>query len=144
MKTQYLTDKEIDEITTAIYNDTLPTLYESISQDVEDSLSRVAIKELFEDKGIEYLKITIPELEDYILTRQARVFNTKTLRYLKPVLTGSTIFANTRGKRIPFKDLFEEEGWTFDLEEVASLYKKNNWKIAIIGKGDIVWNKIRV
>lgn len=133
MKTKYITDKEVDDITAAIYNNTLETLYKGVSEDLEADLNPKAVKELFEDKGIEYLRI--PELEEYIITRQGRVFNCKNVRYLKPVLTGSSMFVNIKGKRIPLQDAFEDNGWTYDEDEIVKNYRKNKWEVIAVGFG---------
>ena len=133
MKSGYLTDSEIDEATIAIYNDAIPAIYEDISDIMEELHNPKIVKELFEDKGIEYLRI--PEAEEYIITRQGRVFNSKTVKYVKPVITGSGVFMNIRGKRQVFEQVFENHGWTFDYEDIVKNYKDNKWGAMVVGRG---------
>jgi hypothetical protein len=133
MKSGYLTESEIDEATIAIYNDAIPAIYEDIPNTMEELHNPKVVKELFEDKGIEYLRI--PENEEYLITKQGRVFNSKGIRFVKPVITGSTMFIHIRGKRRVFEELFENHGWTFDIEEVVNNYKNNKWDAMIVGRG---------
>ena len=140
MKTRYLTDSEVDEITTAIYNDALETLYEDVSDTVDELYNPKVVKELFEDKGIEYFKI--PEYDQFIITKEGRVFNSKTIHYIKPILTGSSIFVMLKSKRESFEDLFENHGWIYDQDAIIKNYKDNNWDITPVGNGIVKYNKV--
>ena len=131
MKKAYLTEQEIDEITAAIYNDTLETLYESVPETVEDDFNREVVKEVFKDE--EYKRV---EDSEFVITRQGRIFNSKTIKFRRPSLTGSSLFfLRPNNKRVDMETFFEDNGWTFDLDEVVKRYKKKKWGITILNTG---------
>ena len=132
-KVKYLTDSEVDEITTAIYNDALETLYEDVSEDVDAIHNPHIVKELFEDKDIEYIQLE--GKPDYIVLNDGRCFNTRTLKYVQLIVTGNHITVPLNYKRYFLDEVFEDNGWTFDEEEILRTHKNNKWKIKGIGNG---------
>ena len=128
MRKTYLSDNEIDVITNAIYNDTLENYYKSLPQDDLDHNEEV-VKELF--KEIEYLRIE--QAKEYIITKEGRVFNSKTIKYRKPTVSTTTIFFMLSGGiRIDLQQEFENNGWTYDQDEILTNYKRNKWPLILL------------
>lgn len=128
MRKTYLSDNEIDVITNAIYNDTLENYYKSLPQDDLDHNEEV-VKELF--KEIEYLRIQ--QAKEYIITKEGRVFNSKTIKYRKPTVSTTTIFFMLSGGiRIDLQQEFENNGWTYDQDEILTNYKRNKWPLILL------------
>ena len=127
MKKNYLSEEEIDDITTAIYNDLTPAIYEDVSEDVVDNYNEQVVKELFKDK--EYKRVGDSE---FVITREGRIFNSKTIKYRKPTLTSVSLTVILGTERVSIQEFFEDNGWTFDLEEIARRYKNNNWGITVV------------
>lgn len=130
MKNNYLSEQEIDDITTAIYNDVTPTIYEDVSEDVVyeySGFNEQVVKEVLKDK--EWKRVGDSE---FVITREGRIFNSKTIKYRKPTLTSVSLTIMLGTQRLSLQQFFEDNGWTFDLEEIAKTYKKNKWGITIV------------
>lgn len=124
----YLTDKEIYEIETAIYNNTLETLYKDVPKTNKGYVSQETIKELTKEE--EY--IHIPEQEEFILTQSGRVWNTERIATVTPNYSGRDIRIYCKRRKHQYKDLYKHAGWEYNPIDIIKNYKKNNWNISII------------
>ena len=127
MKKDYWSQKEIDDIECAIYNDVMPAIYEDISQDDDDGFDPQVIKELFKDK--EYTKIPDTTL---VLSQDGRLFNYKTSRNIKPAWSGKNLFAVSKGKTVKYEDVFKEKGWEYNHHNITQGLLDRGFSLTVI------------
>lgn len=126
MSKNYITDYEIDAITSAIYNDDNKTLFENLPQGVEDSIEGQDVIDL--SQGQEYY--IVPETT-LIIRKDGRVLNVKHKRPIKPLWLISDMSINLPHRQIKFSEIYKHQGWKFDHKEISERYRDNNWQFTV-------------
>tara|TARA_R110000803_G_scaffold38327_8_gene82779 strand:- start:952 stop:1392 length:441 start_codon:yes stop_codon:yes gene_type:complete len=124
---QCLTIEQEDQVAIDIYNDRPISYYRQVhKENVVDLnkqrafLSRVLLPEE------EY--IIIEHRKEYVYTNKARLFNTKTLRQIAATFSATRIYHVLNQYTINTKNVFEEEGWEYNYENIVNEYKERGWK----------------
>lgn len=118
----YITDEEIDAITSAIYNDDNKTLFKNLPQGIEGSIERQNVIDLAQ--GQEYY--IIPETT-MMVRKDGRVLNVKYIRAIKPVWSPREIIVNIDRVVYKFSEIYKQQGWKFNHEDITKTYAKNKW-----------------
>ena len=126
-KSDYLTDKEIYEIETAIYNNMLETLYKDVPKTVEGYADQETIKALVKEE--EY--VHIPGQEEFILTKSGRIYNTERIKSVAIHYSGRNIRVYLKGKKKEYNSLYKYAGWEYDSLEILKTFKKNKWDVRV-------------
>jgi len=128
-KDKYLSQKQIDNIEAAIYNDKLHELY----KEVDDT--PIPKKLLTEDvkkniiKGQRYAHID--GQEEYIILEDGRLINLENINQLQIQFTGVNLRGYAKKNRIVLHEEFAKNGWKYDRDNILRAYKKNKWKIYV-------------
>lgn len=126
MSKNYITDYEIDAITSAIYNDDNKTLFKNLPKGVEDVIERQDVIDL--SQGQEYY--IVPETT-LMIRKDGRVINVKHKRPIKALWLMSDICVNVSQKQIKFSEVYKQQGWKFDHKEISERYRDNNWQFTV-------------
>ena len=122
-KGKYVTDDYIEKVEHYLYNN-LPL---SDLEDVSDTLAsfnKEVVKEIVK-KGEEWVQL--PEFEHVILTSTGRFINTYKIRQYSVRFSPNTMHMYISSKKIKAEEIFQEQGWEFDVKKIKAKYKKNNW-----------------
>ena len=125
-KVVYITDEEIDTITSAIYNDDTSSLFQDISEDIKDGIKRQVLDDI--TQGQEFY--IIPET-DIVLRQDGRLFNAKFIRPLKPLWTPLDLIINAKGQQVRYSEVYKLKNWEFDQKAISKRYSENNWGLSI-------------
>ena len=128
-KDKYLSQKQIDNIEAAIYNDKLHELYKEVDN------TPIPTKLLTEDvkkniiKGQRYAHID--GQEEYIILEDGRLINLENVNQLQLQFTGVNLRGYAKTKRIAIHEEFAKHGWKYNRNKILRAYKKNKWKIYV-------------
>ena len=124
---KYISQDEIDALSTAIYNDDNQALYNLLPDFMETSSNEEDIN-TYED----YFQIKDTH---FYLTKDGRVINARTQKRVTPVFTEKSLVTNfrIRGKSysIPFRDIFQENGYEYDHSKIIANYMLNEWTLYV-------------
>ena len=129
-KNLYLSQKEIDVIEAAIYNDTLSSLYEDIASTLYDQFMSEGVKSIVGENQYEHLE----GLEHFIITSDGRLINTEVPRMMQLQFTGRELRAYADKNKVELKELFDKYGWEYDRDKILRTYRDNKWKIFVAQK----------
>ena len=125
---QYITDGYIEQANHYLYND-LPIL--DLYKDVYKNFT--FNKKKFESmllKGEKYVRLKY-EFEHIAITDRGRIFNLKKYSQFIIKFSQSTIVMYVQGTRIDLAEVFEEQGWDYDVRKIYKDYIKHNWKMQV-------------
>lgn len=122
-KTKYVTDDYIEKVEHYIYNNLPLSDLEDVS-DTLDSFNKEVVKEIVKE-GEQWVQL--PEFEHVILTNTGRFINTHKIRQYSVRFSPNTMHMYINSKKIKAEELFEEQGWEFDIKKIKAQYIKNNW-----------------
>lgn len=124
MKTHYLSDAEIDDITFKIYNDIPPSMDEDLSEDALFNFDEEVVKKL--TKGEPYIRLE--ENPKYIITQSGRLLNVQRIKSIKPTALANDLFYLISGEiRVHFSQHFKKAGWEWDYKKILQNYVDNKW-----------------
>ncbi len=123
----YVSDETCQEVEALIYNDlSLDSIFEHV-------LSDGTVKEFNEEfikqillPGEKYIQVIPGDVFAY--TSYARLINTHTKRLIRPTITEANILVYNRKDRYNAKEIFDQQGWEFDLDKLTQRYIDNDWK----------------
>lgn len=122
-KHRYVDDDYIQKVEHYLYNNLdISHLYD-VPNPVEDFNPEV-VKEILKE-GEQWVQI--PEFEHVILTSRGRFVNTKKIRQYSVRFSPNTIHMYIESKKISAEDIFEEQGWEFDVKKIKQEYINNKW-----------------
>lgn len=128
-KLRYITEQEIEDITTQIYNDCL-VLEDEPEYEYKSKFDQGMAKKMLKE-GEEYIQLEFPN-EHYIVTSLGRLLNTNTVKQIKTTFSSTQNMWMTCGLSIKAKNIAEENGWDYDFMETLNRYKTNKWKHVVM------------
>ena len=122
-KTKYVTNDYIEQAHHYINNDLdILDLYKD--DDISFYSQRVVDRML--RKGEKYVRLD-GDLDYVVITSLGRLINTKRISQYSVRFTKNTMVVYVTDLKIDVKDIFEEEGWKYDVHKIKKTYKKNKW-----------------
>ena len=123
-KRKYVTDDYVEKINHYVYNDlSLRDLY--VSEIVEE-FNPELIKEILKE-GEEYVRLE-NELEHVVVTNLGRAINTTKPNQYQARFTSNDLHIYAQRLKIPIQEIFEDNGWEFNVQNILDNFKRFNWK----------------
>jgi hypothetical protein len=130
----YMTDDYVKEVEHYLYND-IPLSDHPIYKEINTTLDHKYLKSiLLPDEKYKQLK---GERDHVIYTNKGRFINTRKYRQYKPTLTTINVHIYVQRQKQNVPELFENNGWEFDIKQIFDNYKTNNWMFEF---GSKWWN----
>jgi len=130
---QYITDEEIAAIEHAIFNNLPSPLLQGLSEGDSNFDERWLKRAL--EKGEKYARLTYKyingDYEHVAVTSYGRTINTKSKRLIKPVITVHQLLVRVAQQKVPFEQIFEDNGWENDINVLRKRYIKKGWPAKI-------------
>ena len=124
-KSKYVTDDYIEKIEHYLYNN-LPIPVDKIIPNGGHKFNKSVIKGLLKP-GEKYTKLEEP-LEHIAITNFGRLVNTHKINQFSVRFSSNTIHVYVSHIKVVFEEIFENQGWEFDLKTIELNYKKYKWK----------------
>lgn len=125
-KDQYVTDNYIKEVSHYLYND-LPIPSElTRAKHTHDFNKEVADKLM--KKGEKYIQLSGEE--HVVLTNFGRYINTTKVKQYIPKFTPNSLLLYIASVSVNTREIFEQQGWEFDLDKIYKRYKRYNWSFS--------------
>lgn len=122
-KTKYVTNDYIEKVEHYLYNNLPLSDLEDVSNPVEEFNPEV-VKEVLK-KGERWV-----QLKDHphvIVTDKGRLINTYKIRQYHVRFTPNTLIITISSEKVEVQDIFEEQGWEWNLDKIKRDYSKYNW-----------------
>ena len=127
----YYTDEDYFQAEYVIYNNLSHTLLPNVPETL-DTLDEEFVKQVVYP-GEKYVELTELGLEGYCLTSFGRVLNTVGKKQLTVRFSTQRVYMYVRTEFIDIPQIFEDNGWTFNLIQILHTYRKYKWKHSTIG-----------
>jgi len=122
-KRDYVTKGYIEEVHHYIYND-LDIL--DLYKDKDVSEFNQSIVDRFIKRGEKYIRLE-GEYDHVIITSLGRLINTKRITQYSIRFTKNTMVVYVSDNKIDVKDIFEQQGWDYDVKKILNRYKRFKW-----------------
>jgi len=122
-KRDYVTKGYIEEVYHYIYND-LDIL--DLYKDKDVSEFNQSIVDRFIKRGEKYIRLE-GEYDHVIITSLGRLINTKRITQYSIRFTKNTMVVYVSDNKIDVKDIFEQQGWDYDVKKILKRYKRFKW-----------------
>jgi len=123
-KIKYVNEGYVQDIENYIYND-IPVLSHQYYSDSQDKRNLELIKPLIRPNE-EFVQLK-DNLDSLIVTSFGRIINIETVRQLKLMLYKGSINLYKSGEKVKIKEVFEENGWEYDVKKILKIYDKHGW-----------------
>lgn len=123
---EYLTEKQLYDIQCAIYNDDNKALLKALPEVVDDKIEGEVFQFLTKDCNWAFIKDT-----EYIITENGIVFHSRHQRILKIVFSAINLTVNIKGRSYNIKDIFQDNGWTYNRVKIIQYYRDNNYELHV-------------
>jgi len=122
-KRDYVTKDYIEKVHHYINNDLdLSELY----KDSNISYFDQRVIDTMKKRGERYVRLK-GNIDYVVITSLGRLINTKRITQYSIRFTVNTIVAYVCDTKVEVKDIFEEQGWPYDVKKIMRNYKKYNW-----------------
>jgi len=122
-KRDYVTKGYIEEVHHYIYND-LDIL--DLYKDKDVSEFNQSIADRFIKRGEKYIRLE-GDYDYVIITSLGRLINTKRITQYSVRFTKNTMVVYVSDNKIDVKDIFEQQGWDYDVKKILKRYKRFKW-----------------
>ena len=122
-KRDYVTKGYIEEVHHYIYND-LDIL--DLYKDKDVSEFNQSIADRFIKRGEKYIRLE-GDYDYVIITSLGRLINTKRITQYSIRFTKNTMVVYVSDNKIDVKDIFEQQGWDYDVKKILNRYKRFKW-----------------
>ncbi len=122
-KRDYVTKGYIEEVHHYIYND-LDIL--DLYKDKDVSEFNQSIVDRFIKRGEKYIRLE-GEYDHVIITSLGGLINTKRITQYSIRFTKNTMVVYVSDNKIDVKDIFEQQGWDYDVKKILNRYKRFKW-----------------
>lgn len=127
-KTRYLTDEEIFTIECNIHNN-LSTYLDSWVDELDAYPDLTVLRKELKKKE-DFVSITEYMDIDYghvVATSFGRVINTHRGTNIKPTISKLSVHVRIDQNKVPLVDIFEAEGWEYNIPKFIKNYDKYGW-----------------
>ena len=128
-KRKYVDDNYVQEVENYIYND-IPVLKHPYYEDAGKKVNSNFVEGILKP-GEKYVYLR-DNVHHMVVTSFGRIINAETSNQLKLRVYKGSCRMIVKGTQIKLKEIFEENAWNYDWEEIKKVYSKYKWPYSYV------------